>query len=224
MSDTKAFFDAIRAGELSKVESHLQADPSLASAKDGSGASAVLAATYSGRREIRDVLIARGAQLEIHDAAAAGRLDRVKQFIEKDPACAKAFSPDGFPVVALAAAFGHFDVARHLAEKGADINAVATNGTGYNALTGSVASGHTEIAKWLLETGADPNYRYGPGYTPLLTAAADGRLEIVKLLLSHGADLRATSNDRKTALAIATERNHPAVAEYLKGESAATAG
>jgi uncharacterized protein len=220
MSDTKSFFDAVRLGDLSKVESLLQADCTLVSARDASGVSPVLAATYSGRREIRDLLLARGAQLEIHDAAAAGRLDRVKELVERNPAQAKAFSPDGFPVVALAAVFGHHEVVRYLAEKGADVNAVASNGTGYNALTGSVTGGHAEIVKWLLETGAEPNYRYGPGYTPLLAAAANGRLEIVKLLLTHGADPRATSNDGKSALSLSTEHNHPHVAEFLRSPSA----
>jgi uncharacterized protein len=216
MTDTKPFFDAIRSGDLSKVGSLLQADLSLLSAKEPSGISAVLVAAYSGRGEIRDLLIARGAQLEIHDAAAAGQLARVKELVASNPALAKAFSPDGFPVVALAAVFGHFDVTRYLAEHGADINAAATNGSGYNALTGSVTSGHTEIVSWLLEKGANPNYRYGPSYTPLLAAAANGRLDILKLLLAQGADLKATSNDGKSALSIATERNHSAVVEFLK--------
>ena len=43
---------------------------------------------------------------------------------------ARAISPDGFPVVALAAAFGHFPIVKYLFEKGADLTAVATNGTG----------------------------------------------------------------------------------------------
>jgi hypothetical protein len=30
--------------------------------------------------------------------------------------------------------------------QGADVNAAATNGTGYNALTGAVASGHAQLA------------------------------------------------------------------------------
>jgi uncharacterized protein len=220
MSDTKSLFDAVRAGDQSKVESLLQEDSSLVSAKDASGISPVLAAIYAGRQDIRDLLLARGSQLEIHDAAAAGRLDRVKEFVEKNAAQAKALSPDGFPVIALAAVFGHLEVARYLAEKGADVSAVATNGTSYNALTGSVTGGHTDIVKWLLETGVDPNYRYGPGYTPLLAAAANGRLEIVKLLLAHGADLRATSNDGKSALCLAAERHHPQVADFLRSASA----
>jgi uncharacterized protein len=216
MSDIKAFFDAIRADELALVTSLVDSDPSFASAKNETGVSAILTAIYSGRGQIRDLLLARGATLELHDAAAAGKLDRVREFVDKNPALSKSFSPDGFPVFALACFFGHFDVARYLGDKGADVNAAATNGTGYNALTAAVTAGHTEIVKWLLAKGANANYRYGPGYTPLLSAAANGHLEITKLLLAHGADLHATANGGKSALALATERNHSAVAEFLK--------
>jgi ankyrin repeat protein len=217
---TPNLFDAIRAGDLTSVKSLLDADPSLASAKNDSGVSAVLMSIYTGRREIRDLLLARGASLELHDAAAAGNLDRVKHFVEKNPALSNSCSPDGFPVFALACFFGHLDTARYLAEKGADIHAPATNGTGYNALTAAVTAGHTEIVKWLLKRGLDANYRYGPGYSPLLTAAANGHLEIVKLLLAHGADLHATSNDGQSALALATERNHSSVADFLRTRAA----
>jgi uncharacterized protein len=213
---TAEFFEAIRAGNVSAVDSHLRSDPSFASAKNDSGVSAVLMSVYAGRPEIRDLLLASAPALEVHDAAAAGNLERAKQFVEKDPALAKAFSPDGFPVVALASVFGHFEVVRYLYERGADINAAATNGSGYNALTGAVAGGHTEIVKWLLERGANSNYRYGPGYSPLLTAAANGHLEIVKFLLEHGADPHATSDAGKSALVLATERNHPEVAACLR--------
>jgi len=211
-----ALFQAIREGNSASVLSLLTSDPSLVSAKNDSGVSAVLMSAYSGRQEIRDLLVARGATLEIHDAAAVGNLERAKELVEGNPVMAKAFSPDGFPVVALAAVFGHLAVARYLTEHGADLNASATNGSGYNALTGAVASGHTEIVRWLMESGADPNCRYGAGYSPLLTAAANGHLEIVKLLMTHGADTNATTADGKSALILAAERNHPAVADYLR--------
>jgi ankyrin repeat protein len=210
------FFEAIRAGDLAAVTNLLGANASLASAKNDAGVSAVLMSVYAGKQEIRDLLLARGASLELHDAAAVGNLRCAKQLVEKNPASARSFSPDGFPVVALAAVFGHLEVARYLAEHGADVNAPATNGSGYNALTGAVASGHTEIVRWLLQNGANPNYRYGPGYSPLLTAAANGHLEIVKLLLTCGADAQATSQDGKSALALARERNHPAVVDLLR--------
>jgi uncharacterized protein len=220
MDNGKEFFAAIRAGDVATVRTMLQAEPALASAKNEQGQSPVLAAVYGGRAEIRDLLIAQGVPLEFHEAVAAGQLQSVEHFIEQDPGLARSYSPDGFPVFALAAVFGHLPVARYLFEKGADVNSAATNGTGYNALTGAVTSGHLDIAAWLLEKGADPNYRYGPGYTPLLAAAANGRLEIVSALLARGADLHAKANDGKTALAIAEERKHPEVAALLRGRGA----
>jgi len=221
VSDIAAFFQAVQSGNASKVAALLDADASLANAKNEKGQSAVLLAVYTGRKEIRDLLLARGVALELHEAAAAGQLARVKQIVDQDAALANNVSPDGFPVFALAAVFGHRDVAEYLFANGADVNAVATNGTGYNALTGAVASGHTSIVAWLLANGANPNYRYGDGYSPLLTAAANGHLGIVSLLLASGADLHAKTNDGKTALSFAGERGHAEVTDFLRSHGAA---
>ncbi|HSC45845.1 MAG TPA: ankyrin repeat domain-containing protein [Candidatus Acidoferrum sp.] len=212
-------FQSIRAGDTDTVASLLASDPTLANCKNEQGVSAVLMACYMGRKEIRDLLISKGARLELHEAAAAGNLSRVRELIESNPAAASAFSPDGFPVMALAAVFGHEEVARYLHSKGADINALSRNGTGYTALTGAVASNHVAIAKWLVESGANVNYRYAKGHSPLLEAAANGNLEIVKLLIAHGADTHATTEDGKSPLAFAEERNHPEVAAYLRSQT-----
>ena len=220
MPDSKSFFDAIRAGELSRVCSLLEADPSLAFAKNESGASALLTSIYTGRREVRELLLSYGLQMDLAEASASGTLARVKELVEANPSASNSYSSDGFPVFALACFFGHLDTARYLADKGANVRAVATNGSGYNALTAAVTAGHTQIVKYLLQRGLDPNYKYGPGYTPLLAAAANGNLEILKLLLAHGADAAATANDGKSAIAIATERNHPHVAEFLRSRAA----
>jgi ankyrin repeat protein len=220
MRGSKAFFDAIRSGDLAQARALLDADSSLVNARNESGVSALLFSIYTGRREIRELLLASGATMDLHEAAAAGEFDRVRQSVQRDPSLASSFSPDGFPVFALACFFGHLQTARFLADHGADLHAVASNGTGYNALTAAVAAGHTEIVRWLLERGLDANYRYGPGYSSLLTAAANGHLEILKLLLTHGADPHATTNDGKSAIALATERNHASVADFLRARPA----
>jgi ankyrin repeat protein len=220
MNATEGFFAALNAGDAAKVNALLDQEPDLAVARNDRGLSAMTAAVYSGRREIRDVLLARGVVLELHEAAAAGALTRVKQIVDNDPVLAKSYSPDGFPVFALAAVFGHQPVAEYLFAKGADVNAVATNGTGYTALTGAVASGHKDLTGWLLVNGANANYRYGAGYSPLLTASANGHLEIVKMLLDHGAELHAKTNDGQSALNIAEARGHKQVLEYLRGLAA----
>jgi uncharacterized protein len=220
VSHADVFLHAVRAGDAAAVERMLAAEPELAHAKNEQGQSAILVATYNGRKEIRDLLLDAGVELELHEAAAAGDLARVKQYVDDRTDLAKSYSPDGFAVVALAATFGHLPVAQYLRGQGADINAAATNATGYNALTGAVASGHTAIVAWLLENGADANYRYGSGYSPLLTAAANGHTRILELLLDRGADLQAKTNDGKTALQFAEERKHPEAAEFLRSRGA----
>jgi len=217
MDAVAELFEAIRAGDVEKVRELAGADAGLVNARNANGISAVLMACYMGRKEIRDLLIAKGATLELHEAAAAGELSRVKELLEGEPELAKSYSPDGFPVLALAATFGHEDVARYLYGRGAEINAIAANGTGYTALTGAVASGHASIAKWLAENGADVNYRYAKDHSPLLEAAAGGHLEIVKTLLAHGADLQTSVNGAKNALDFAEECGQKEVAAYLRG-------
>lgn len=216
MSEVQLFFDAIRCGDAGAVNALLDQDTTLLSAKNQQSQSPVLFATYNRQKEIRDLLLSRGAVLELPEAAASGDLARVKELVERDPSLANSYSPDGFPVLALAAVFDHLEVAKYLHAKGGNLNAVATNGSGYTALTGAVASGHTDVVKWLLGRGVSPNYSYANGYTPLLTAAANGHLEILKALLAHGADLGAKTTDGKNALVYAEERGHKEVATYLQ--------
>jgi uncharacterized protein len=221
MSSAAKFFQGIQSRDTAAVKRMLAAEPQLASARNKEGQSALLLTAYSGNKELCDVLMAQGVPLELHEAAALGQLQRVKELVENEPSHAKSYSPDGFPVLALAAVFGHLEVAEYLFGKGADVNAAATNGTGYNALTGAVASGHTAIVSWLLSNGADPNYRYGAGYSPLLTAAANGHLGILSILLAGGADLHAKTNDGKTALGFAQQRGHAEVTAFLLSHGAA---
>ena len=223
MDSVPELFDAIRTGDVAKVRDVLTTDAALVDARNAQGQSAVLMACYMGRKEIRDLLLENGAILELHEAAAAGNLSRVKEIVEEKPELAKGYSPDGFPVMALAAAFGHEDVARYLHGKGAGINAVATNGTGYTALTGAVAGSHDSIAKWLAENGANVNYRYAKGHSPLLEAAANGRIDIVRTLAAYGADLHARTDAGKNALNFAEERGHKEVAEFLVAQGCTSA-
>jgi ankyrin repeat protein len=215
-SQTKQFFEAVQAGDLAAVKSLLDVDPSLAGARNQQGQSAILVSVYHGRRNVRDhLLLAHGIVLDVSEASASGQLDRVKQLVEDSPTLANSFSPDGFPVLALAVTFGHREVAEYLLSRGADVNTVSQNPTRYTALTGAVSSGNTALVGWLLSRGANPNHSYGPGYSPLHEAAASGRLEIVRLLLDAGADCSAATTDGKTPLAFAQERGHAQVAALL---------
>src|SRR6266403_3358992 len=133
MSSAAQFFKVIQARDTAAVKRMLAAEPQLASARNEKGQSALLLTVYGGSKELCDTLRAQGVPLELHEAAALGQLERVKHLVEKAPSQAESYSPDGSPVIALTAVFGHLEVAEYLFAKGADVNAVATNGTGYNA-------------------------------------------------------------------------------------------
>src|SRR5438552_4559248 len=127
VSDIAAFFEAVQSGHPSKVEALLDANASLAKARNEKGQSAVLVAVYTGRKEIRDLMLARGIALELDEAAATGQLARVKQLVDKDPALANNFSHDGFQVFALAGHFGHGGLAGYCLARGAVVTVGATS-------------------------------------------------------------------------------------------------
>lgn len=211
------FLSAIRKGDVSKVQEAIRADPALASARGPTGASMVLLAAYMHRQAVIDALVAGGAVLDVHDAAAIGDLARVRELVGKDPALVNAASAEGYPPLGLAAFLGRRDVAEFLLKAGADVNAVGKNENGFTALTGAVAAGHAEVVELLVDHGADVNHRYeGGAFSPLLSAAAEGDPRIVRLLLEHGANPNVRTADGKTALALAVEKGHKEAADVLR--------
>ncbi|MGH9866043.1 MAG: ankyrin repeat domain-containing protein, partial [Candidatus Acidiferrales bacterium] len=208
------------AGDAARVKQMLVIDPNLANARAESGASAMMTAIYHGKSEVRDLLLERGAQLNIHEAAAAGKSEHVAALAAQNPAAINSFAADGFTPLALAAFFGQRDVAQWLLANGADVNAIAQNPMGYTPLTGAVARGDTEIVRLLLSNGANSAHRYGAGYSALHEAAAGGKLEIAKLLLDHGADSSARTDDGQTPLSMAESKGQAEAAALLRQRGA----
>jgi ankyrin repeat protein len=211
---------AIKEDDVAKVRALLKAAGGPIRVQNESGVSAVVLAVYYGRRPIAEALAAQWPPLDIVEAAALGSLARVRELVAGNRDLARVYSPDGFPVVGLAATFGHPEIVTFLIENGADVNAVATNGTGYNALTGSVSQRRRDITKILLDRGANADYRYGPGWSPLHEAAMDGDAEVAAMLLDHGADPNAKNAEGKTPLGLAAAHEKTQVAEILRARGA----
>ena len=213
---SQEFIDAVTQGDVTKVNEMLRADPSLAQAKDQSGLSVIMKATYHGKRDVVDALLDSGAELNIFEAAATGQTQRLAALINQDPALVGAYSPDGFTALSLAVFFGHAETVNALLAAGAPVNAASRETMKMSPLGSALAAERNDIAGTLIDHGADVNAKAENDLTPLHTAAARGDLESAKLLLEHGADINATTKDGKTPIAYAQERNHPEMVEFLR--------
>ena len=183
MSDE--LIESIKAGDGDRVSDLLRADPSLVSAKAPNGVSAVLLAMYHGKPAIAQFLIQRGATLDLHEAAATGQLERVRELATRGNV--NAAGADGFQPLGLACYFGQRDVADFLIGLGADVKLASENGMLVQPIHAATARRSLEIVRLLLENGADPNARQQMGYTPLDAARQNGDGDIEDLLRSFGA-------------------------------------
>jgi ankyrin repeat protein len=67
--------------------------------------------------------------------------------------------------------------------------------------------------------GASPNAVQHGGWTPLHSAARNGDEAIADMLLLRGADPTRMSDDGKSAIDLAVENNHAALAGILRAHS-----
>src|SRR2546423_11812707 len=86
-----------------------------------------LEALYRGDDERVSELLAGEPELNVFEAAAFGRTERLRELLDEDPSRANAFGEDGFQPLGLACFFGHVEAARLLLDRGADPNSLARN-------------------------------------------------------------------------------------------------
>ena len=172
-------------------------------------------ALYEGDRERAERLLAERDRIDVFEAAAFGRLERLRELVETDPAQAASFSPDGFTALHFAAFFAQPEAAALLLERGADASARARNAMAVEPLHSAAAADQTAIARMLLDAGADPNALQEGGFVPLHAAAQNGNAELVNLLLERGADRAAATGDGKTAADCARQSGHSLLADSL---------
>ena len=211
----RELFEAITAGKTDEAARLVQQHPALSNARDANGASPLLVAIYHQKHDIAKMLADSKGNIDIFEASALGRVDRIKQLLRDEPALASAYSPDGFPAVGLAAFFGHLEAARTLIAAGANIHAAATNALKVQAIHAAVASKNLEIVRAVLEAGADPNAAQQQGFRPIHEAGNSGNRDLAELLLRYGADPSLANDEGKTAISIAREKGHADFVDWL---------
>jgi uncharacterized protein len=220
MTPAQQLHEAIKKGDASQVAALLDADASLIRGGGASGMAPLLLAIYTHQAAIVDLLLQRGADLDVFAAAALGRASDVKAFVQKDQTALEMNSSDGWSPLHLACFFGHLETAEMLLAQGADVTARSANALHNTPLHAAAAGRHLEICSLLLKAKADPNATQQGGYTPLHAAAANGHDELVRLLLAHQASPKSKSEKGETPADMAKSRGHHDTAATLERLSA----
>jgi ankyrin repeat protein len=159
--------------------------------------SELLPALYRGDRVRVEELLAEDPELNVFEAAALGRTERLRDLLAEDESRANAVGDDGFHPLGLACFFGHVDAARLLLDHGADVNMLSRNEHVQTAAIHAAAAANEqgadestryELVKLALERGADPNLRQGGGFRAIDAARQNGDTRVEALLREHGAE------------------------------------
>jgi ankyrin repeat protein len=152
--------------------------------------SRLLEALHRGDAAQVGELLASNPELDVFEAAALGRVERIQVLLEDDAGLANAFGDDGFQPLPLACFYGHVAAGRVLLDHGADPNTLARNEhIQTNALHAAAASENKdeetryELCELLLEHGADPSIPQGGNDSRAIDSARmNGDERLVRLL------------------------------------------
>jgi ankyrin repeat protein len=190
---------AAKEGQVDEVRKLLAEQPELVKAADDNGKTALHFAAEKGHRQVAEILLAAGADIDapnasqytpLHYAVFGGQSAMCELLIEKG-ANVEAQNKFGLTPLFVAAERGNLEAAKIFVANGADANAVSPYfGT---PLHRAVFMGHGEVFALLLDNGAAVTQQNSTG-TVLHTAAIRGRLDMARLLLERGADVNCAND------------------------------
>jgi uncharacterized protein len=151
-----SIFELIAAGNEDGLSDLLDGQPEAAGERDADGLSPVLRALYLGKADLVEKILDANPPLDVFDAAAVGRTRGLEELLDGEPELARAWAPDGFTALHLAAFFGQEDAAQVLLERGADPRVVSRHAEiQVPPAQSAAAGGHDSIVRLLLENGAE---------------------------------------------------------------------
>ncbi len=167
-----------------------------------------------------------GCAVNLNDAIQEGRVEDVKNIINKDRT--KVYEKDkwGYTLLHDAVVAERLEIVEYLLQQGADVN--TSNLEGSTPLHDAAYKGRLVLVRFLLAKGADANAKDISNNTPLHEAvAAYGvyitnfrYIEVVKLLLSDGALVNDKNNKGETPLHLASKTHKFEIVKLLASKGA----
>ena len=126
---------------------------------------------------------------DIHELARTGTVESMKALLDKDSSSVNRLSNRGITPFILACYRGNNEVAKVLAQRGADIGYCAAEGS---AIYGIIFKNNLEMLSFILDHGVSPDdtCQFSQFGTPLHMAMSLKRYEMVDLLLSKNPNLK----------------------------------
>ena len=179
--------EAAELGDLEKVRAYLEKDPKQINATDSKGRTVLDRAARSGKKELVEFLLEKGAAEDIFAAAIVGHTDKVAAFLKQDPKLINARDSGGKTALHWAALYGQEKVMELLLVEKADVNSLDEDG--FTPLHWAATFNQSDAVKVLLANKADMNLKVQKyGWTALRLAVIHGHMASAEALLNGGAD------------------------------------
>jgi len=134
----------------------------------------------------------------INDAVQAGDLQKIKEFVETDPALVNFLSEDNEAPLHLAAFMGLTEIAQYLIDNKADINIKGRQGC--TPLHYASYGNQVDLVKLLINEVVNPDILSERSYTPLHFAAMRPSPDAIAILIKMGASINAQDVEGNTPL------------------------
>ena len=211
--------EAAELGDLERVKAYLSRDPKQIDLVDAKGQTVLERADRSGKQEVVEFLLARGAKEDIFAAAAVGHVDKVAAFLKQDEKLLSARDGGGKAPLHWAALYGQTKVMELLLAQKADVNLL--DGDGFTPLHWATTFNKRDAVELLLAHKANMNIKVEKyGWTPLRLAVIHGHLEAAEALLNGGSDPNVKDDQNIPLLHQAIIRGKKQMVELLLDEKA----
>ena len=166
-------------------------------------------------KTIVEMLLQRGATLDVFAQAQLGQTDKVLADVKEHPDLLdKPGGIGGQTLLHIAAGRGNLALVQTLVKRGADLE-LKNRWGGWTPLHSAAGAGHTAVVAYLIQQGAKVEAPgvYNQGI--LFTAAYQGHADVVRLLCAAGANVEATTEWQQFPLIAAAEKGHTEVVKLL---------